>query len=302
MKRNPITLITAGILLVIFASMLFTFQVRQTEVAVLTTFGRYTRSVTEPGFGLRLPWPVQRVYKFDRRMQTFESKFDESITADSINILAAVFVGWTIAGDARVFLERFSGDSTAVERTLEPVIRDAKSAVLGQHNFSDLISTNVAALKFDEIEAAMLARVEARTRDDYGIDIKQLGIKRIGLPESITSAVFERMRAERQTLSARFQAEGDREAKIIRARADGSADEILAEARAKATRILGDAEVKAQEYYAVFEKDPELAIFLFQLRALEQSLKEKAHLILDQQTTPFNLLAPADSPRLQPTR
>jgi modulator of FtsH protease HflC len=302
MKRNPITLITAGILLVIFTSMLFTFQVRQTEVAVVTTFGRYTRSETEPGFGLRLPWPVQRVYKFDRRIQTFESKFDESITADSINILAAVFVGWTIAGDARVFLERFSGDPTAVERTLEPVIRDAKSAVLGQHNFSDLISTNVAALKFDEIEAAMLARVEARTRDDYGIDIKQLGIKRIGLPESITSAVFERMRAERQTLSARFQAEGDREAKIIRARADGSADEILAEARAKATRILGDAEVKAQEYYAVFEKDPELAIFLFQLRALEQSLKEKAHLILDQQTTPFNLLAPADSPRLQPSR
>ncbi|MFM1943580.1 MAG: Modulator of FtsH protease HflC [Verrucomicrobiota bacterium] len=292
MKRNPITLITSGILLLIFVSMLFTFQVRQTEVGVVTTFGRYSRSVTDPGFRLRLPWPVQRVYKFDRRLQTFESKFDQSITRDQINILAKVYVGWSIAGDARTFLERFNGDVAAVERTLEPVIRDAKSVVLGSHNFSDLISTNEASLKFDEIEQEMLGRVQARARDDYGIEIRLLGLKQLGLPESITSTVFQRMRAERQRLSAKYQAEGEREAKIIRAQADGTANEILANAQAQGARILGDAEVKAQEYYGVFEKNPDLAIFLFQLRALEESLKEKSHLILDQQTPPFNLLAP----------
>jgi membrane protease subunit HflC len=104
------------------------------------------------------------------------------------------------------------------------------------------------------------------------------------------------MRAERQRLSAKYQAEGEREAKIIRAQADGTANEILANARAQAARTLGDAEVQAQEYYRVFEKNPELAVFLFQLRALEASLKDKSHLILDQQTPPFNLLAPAPSP------
>jgi membrane protease subunit HflC len=296
MKRNPITLITSGILLLIFLSMLFTFQVRQTEVAVVTTFGRYSRSVTDPGFRLRLPWPVQKVFKFDRRLQTFQSKFDQSITRDQINILATVYVGWSIAGDARTFLERFNGDIAAVERTIEPVIRDAKSVVLGSHNFSDLISTNEAALKFDEIESEMLERVQGRAREDYGIEIQLLGLKRLGLPESITTTVFQRMRAERQRLSAKYQAEGEREAKIIRAQADGTANEILANARAQAARTLGDAEVQAQEYYGVFEKNPELAVFLFQLRALEESLKDKSHLILDQQTPPFNLLAPAPSP------
>jgi membrane protease subunit HflC len=296
MKRNPITLITSGILLLIFLSMLFTFQVRQTEVAVVTTFGRYSDSKTEPGFRLRWPWPIQKVYKFDRRLQTFETKFDQSITRDQINILTTVYVGWSVAGEARTFLERFNGDVAAVERTLEPVIRDAKSVVLGSHNFSDLISTNEAALKFDVIEGEMLERVQARAREDYGIEIQLLGIKRLGLPESITTTVFQRMRAERQRLSAKYQAEGEREAKIIRAQADGTANEILANARAQAARILGDAEVQAQEYYRVFEKNPELAIFLFQLRALEESLKEKSHLILDQQTPPFNLLAPAPSP------
>jgi membrane protease subunit HflC len=297
MKRNPITLITSGVLLLIFLSMLFTFQVRQTEVAVVTTFGRYSRTVPEPGFELRLPWPVQKVFKFDRRLQTFESKFDQSITRDQISLLAQVYVGWSIAGDARTFLERFNGDIAAVERTLEPVIRDAKSVVLGMHNFSDLISTNAAALQFDTIEREMLERVQGRAREDYGIEIQLLGIKQLGLPDSITTTVFQRMRAERQRLSAKYQAEGEREAKIIRAQADGTAREIVANAEAQAARILGDAEVQAQEYYRVFERNPELAIFLFQLRALEDSLQEKSHLIFDQQTPPFNLLAPAPSPR-----
>ena len=149
----------------------------------------------------------------------------------------------------------------------------------------------------------MLKRVQARARADYGVEVELLGIKQLGLPESITSTVFERMRAERQRLVARYQTEGERDAKILRANADGLANEILANARAEAIRISGEAELKAQEAYAVFERSPELAIFLFQLKALEQSLKERTHLVLDQQTPPFNLLsgaaakAPAANPK-----
>ena len=72
MKQNKITLVTSGVLLLIFLCMLFTFQVRQTEVAVVTTFGRFSRSVTNAGFQWRLPWPVQKVYWFDNRLQIFE--------------------------------------------------------------------------------------------------------------------------------------------------------------------------------------------------------------------------------------
>ena len=290
MKRNPITLVTGVVLLVLFVFMLFTFQVRQTEVAVVTAFGKYSRSVTNAGFQLRWPWPIEKVYEFDRRLQVFESKFDQSLTRVQILILSKVWVGWRIAGDARVFLERYNGDALAVARVLEPVVRNAKDEVLGQHNFSDLVSTNRADLKFDQIESEILAQVQNRARRDYGIEVELLGIKQLGLPESVTTSVFERMKAERQRLISRYQAEGEREAKIIRSRADGQANEILAEARGQAIRIAGEAELKAQESYSVFEKNPDLAVFLFQLRALEQSLKDRAHLILDQQTPPFNLL------------
>jgi len=295
MKRNPITLITAVVLLVIFFFMLFTFQVRQTEVAVVTTFGKYSWSSTKPGFQLRLPWPIQKVYSFDNRVQSLERKFDQTITRDQINMTIAVYVGWRIA-DPKIFLESFSGDVTTAEERLEPLVRHAKSSVIGQHAFSDLISTNEAALKFDQVEKEILAAVQAQAKGNYGIQIEHLGIKQLGLPESITSTVFERMRAERQRLVTRYQSEGNRAASIIRSTADGDATEILTKAKAEAILILGDAEKKAAEYYAEFEKNPELAVFLIGLKNLEQSLKERTSLILDQQTPPFNLLNGANMP------
>jgi modulator of FtsH protease HflC len=296
MKRNPITIITGVVLVVLFLFMLFSYQVRETEVAVVTTFGRYSRSIEEPGFRLRLPWPVEKVYEFDKRLQNFESKYDQTITKDQINIVAQVYVGWRIA-DARIFLERFNGDLQEAQRTLEPVMRNAKSEVLGTHAFSELVSTNAGQLKFDQIEAEMLNRIRQQAEELYGMKIELVGIKRLGLPESITTSVFERMRAERQRLVTSYQTEGDSEAKIIRANADAEANEILADAKAEAIRITGGAELKAQEYYSVFEQKPELAIFLMQLKALEESLKERAHLILDAQTPPLNLLGGAAQPQ-----
>ncbi len=289
MKRIPITKATGVLLVLIVLCMLFTFQVRQTEVAVVTTFGKFSRSITNPGWKGRLPWPVQKVYKFDSRVQNLERKFDQTITRDQISVVITVFVGWRIV-DPKVFLESFSGDTTKAEQALEPLVRNAKSGVIGQHAFSDLISTNQAELKFDQVESEMLKAIQTQARSAYGIQIELLGIKRLQLPESITSDVFARMKAERQKLVARFQTEGEREAKIIRANADGQANEILAKAKAEAIRITGEAETRAAEYYAVFEKDSQLGIFLFQLKALVESLKERTHLILDKETPPFNLL------------
>jgi membrane protease subunit HflC len=288
MKQNKITLVTSGVLLLIFICMLFTFQVRQTEVAVVTTFGRFSHSVTNAGFQWRLPWPVQKVYWFDNRLQTFETKIDQPYTGDQITLLLSVYLGWRIT-DPKLFLESFNGDMTKAEQTLEPIARNAKS-VIGSHRFSDLVSTNQADLKFDQIEKEMLDAVQAQTKSNYGLAIESLGIKQLNLPDSITTTVFERMKKERETLVARYQSEGEREGKNIKARADNAAADILARANAEKEKIIGEAEQKAAQYYAQFEKNPELAKFLFDLKAVEQSLKEHASLILGPQTPPFNLL------------
>jgi modulator of FtsH protease HflC len=301
MKRNPITLITAGVLAIIFVLMLFTFQVRQTEIAVVTTFGKFSRSVTTPGFQWRAPYPVQSVYSFDNRIQNFERKFEQTTTRDAINLLITVYAGWRVA-DPKTFLESLNGDVLHAEQVLEPLIRNVKNGVISQHTFSELISTNQADLKFDQIEQEMLAGVQGQAKNTYGIEVRYLGIKQLGLPESITSKVFDRMKAERQTRVKQFQTEGEKEAKIIRAQADSLANKILADAKGNAIEVTGAAEAKASEAYKVMQQNPELANFLFQRNALEQSLKDRATLILDQQTPPFNMLngqattAPAGSP------
>ena len=83
MKRNLLTVVIGAVLIVIFALLLFVFQVRQSEVAVVTTFGKPARNLSEPGAYFKWPWPVQKVYKFDQRIQNFEDKFSENLTADS---------------------------------------------------------------------------------------------------------------------------------------------------------------------------------------------------------------------------
>src|SRR5688572_20039349 len=247
MKQNKITLVTSGVLLLIFLCMLFTFQVRQTEVAVVTTFGQYSHSVTNAGFQWRLPWPVQKVYWFDKRLQAFESKIDQPITRDQISLLISVYLGWRIT-DPKLFLVSFNGDITKAEQTLEPIARNAKNGVIGLHRFGDLISTNQADLKFDQIEKEMIDAVQAQTKANYGLAIESLGIKQLNLPESITATVFERMKKERETLVATYQSEGDREGKNIKARADAAANDIVARANAEKEKIIGEAEQKAAQF------------------------------------------------------
>ncbi len=293
MKRNPITLVTGGVLALIFGLMLFTFQVRQTEIAVVTTLGKPTGTITNAGFNLRLPWPIQKVHLLDNRVQNFERKFEQTTTKDAINLLITVYAGWRVANDSNrtlLYFNSFFGDPAKAEQALEPLLRNVKNGVIGQHIFGDLVSTNEAALKFDLIEKEMLAAIQPQASNVFGIDIQFLGIKQLGLPEMITTKVFDRMKAERNTRAAQFRSEGERAAKMIRSDADNLAEKILSEAKATAIEINGGAEAKASEYYKVMQQNPELAIFLFQLNALEASTKERTTLMLDQQTAPFNML------------
>ena len=98
------------------------------------------------------------------------------------------------------------------------------------------------------------------------------------------------MRAERQRFVDKINADGESEASKLRATAERDRAKLLAEADGEAKRILGEAQTEAAKYFAVFEKNPDLAIFLQKLTSLELSLKDKSTLILDRQTPPFDLL------------
>lgn len=290
MKRNPLTLITGGILILVFIFMLFAFQVRITQVAVVTTFGKYSRTIKEPGLYLRMPYPINSVYKFDNRLFNFEKKFEQTTTRDGRNVMVTVYVGWRIE-DPAMFLARFDrGNMTRAEEILENLVRDAQNGVIGQHGFGDFISPDAKAVQLTQIEREMLQAIQTQARTNYGVEVTMLGIKQLGLPESVTGKVFERMRAERQRLAQKFTSEGESQAINIRSQADRERQEILAKAEAQATLIRGQGDAKAAESYSVFQQNPNLAVFLMQLKTLETSTKERTTLILDEQTPPFNML------------
>ena len=92
MKKNHITLTIGVILVIIFGFMLLTFQVRHTEVAIRTTFGKAVvdsegKADIESGFHFRWPWPVNEVYKFDKRIQSSEWTFEQTATTEGKPIL-----------------------------------------------------------------------------------------------------------------------------------------------------------------------------------------------------------------------
>ena len=290
MKRNPIIFAIGSLLLLLFVLLLFVFQVRKTEVAVVTTFGKATRPITEPGPYWKWPWPVQKVYKFDQRTHVSEGKFEQVLTSDGYSLLISVYVGWKIS-QPDLFFPRFAGSTNRAEENLEGIVRNAYSGIVGKHPFSHFISTEEKNLKFAEIENEMLVRVQSDAKgNNYGIDITFLGIRRLGLPESVTKLVFERMESEREVQVSRIKSDGERQASDIRERANYESSKLLTDAEAQAQKILGEGEKEAARSFEVFKQEPNLAIFLLKLKALEQFLQNRTTLILDQNTSPLDLL------------
>ncbi len=288
MKKNPLTLLIGALLLLVFLALQLCFQVRSTEVAVITTFGKFSRAESEPGLYFKMPLGIQKVQKFDQRLQTFERKYEQQVTRDQKSPILSVFVGWRIQ-DPRVFLESVAGDSTRAEGFLENVVRDAKNSVIGRHDFSELISPDPSKVKFEEIEKEMAVAMEENAKK-YGIHVEFVGIKELGLPEALTAKVFERMRTERERLVKKYLAEGTSEALRIRSEAELRRTELISAAESQAQKILGGAEAEATKSYQILQQDPEFAVFLLSLRSLEGSLKERSTLILDPSTPPFSLL------------
>lgn len=292
MKQKPFSLAIGLLLLLIFGLWLCAFQVRQSEVAVVTTFGKPTRPITAPGAYGQWPWPIQKVWKFDQRVQNFEGQITESLTRDNFNLLTKVYAGWKIT-DPAAFFPKFAGTAQPIadaEKVLERLLGNATTAIVGKHPLSDFVSATDNGTNFVSVENEILAAVQSQVRaNSYGLDIEFLGFKKIELPEKVTESVFERMQSERKVLADKSQYEGEAEAQKIRSEADRKAAELLANADSQATRIQGEGEAEAAKSLAVFQQNPELANFIFRLNALEGSLKERSTLIFDQHTPPFDL-------------
>ena len=295
MNRNPISVVIGVVLLAVFLVLLFVFQVRQSEVAIVTTFSKPSGDPAGPGPHWRLPWPIQKVYKFDQRIQSYEGKFNESQTADNNNLMTQIYVGWRISDPKQFFLKFAEGSPAKAEERLGEMLLSAQLASVGKHPLSDFVSAEGNS-KFSVIEGEILSAVQAQLKaNSYGLEVQFVGLKKLGLPEGVTTTVFERMKSEREVLSRNYESEGQAQAAKIVAKANGDAMNTLSAAEKEATLIRAQGQAAAAAVYPTFQQNPELANFHLRLDALEASLKDRSTLIFDANTSPFDLFGKAST-------
>ena len=277
------------IVAVILLTAVFSFQLNQTEIAVVTTFGR-PAVVETPGLHFRWPFPFQEVYRFDKRIRCYEGssgKLEETVTKDGHNIIAGIYVNYRIS-DVNAFFSKLK-DVANAEDVLNTLMRSAKNSAFGQRNFDQIVNDNGKLLKLDELMSSIKGTLEKDTAG-FGIEIVGVGINTLGVPKTVSEKVFERMIAERKQFADKNLAEGKREAKEIRVRADLERDNIIANAEAKAQKLRAEGDAAAAQFYKEFAKDPELAEFLRKVEALRLIMQKRTTMVIDTNVPPFDLL------------
>jgi membrane protease subunit HflC len=295
MKKHVLTVIVGVVVGVSLLIYMFAFQVRENEVAVLLHFGKASADLPKAGYHFKLPWPIEEVRKFDSRINVSESRLEETPTKDKKNITLSVCVGWRVS-DPLAFNQNF-GRTPEDERMKEAwsraegYLRDSSLAVMGQHDLSDLVSVDRDKLKYDAIEDAILQAANERATRTYGISFALLKLRRLELPQSAMERVFQRMIQERNLEATKIQESGNAIAAVIKANATTEKEELLARARSEAETLKGKGDAEAAKYFEVFAKNPDLAIYLRKIRALQETLKTKTTVIVDPSIPPFDLFS-----------
>lgn len=287
--KNVGTLMAAVFLAVVLALYMCTFQVRFTEVAIKKTWGKPDKeAITEPGLRFKWPAPIQSVVVYDQRVRMTEDRTEETRTVDGKNLLLSTFTLWKIADPVR-FHTNFPAGVEDGERKLRTSIVAKKQGIIAQRTFDEFVSTDPAKRKLREVEKSIQEAVASTVQDEYGIQIVGFGIRKLGLPQSVTSSIFESMKSHEQAKAARYIAEGDASANDILANAKATKERIMAAARKKAAQIENEAQRVVSDKYKEFDQHPELRIFLDTLRTVAEALRQRTTLVLDAQQAPWNV-------------
>lgn len=256
MKKNQwILLISAVIVIILGSSSLY--MVKEGEYKVVLRFGEAMRVATEPGLKLKMPF-VENVSSLPKYQMTYESSPTTILTKDQKPIVVDNYTVWRIT-NASQFLRTVQTVGGGVQRIDEAVYNSVRRK-LSEVNYDNIISEKTERGNInDEITKDVVA---ALTRDNYGIEVVDVRIKRTDLPEENKQSVYNRMISDRQSIAARYLSEGDEESRKITSKAERTSTELLAQAEADAKKIIAEGEGEAAKIYNLaYGKDPEFYKF-----------------------------------------
>lgn len=271
MNANAIAGVAGGIVLL---SSLSLFTVDQRQFALVSQFGEVREIITEPGLGFKIPL-IQQVRYFDRRVLTLDSQEPERfITSEKKNVLVDSYVKWRII-DPKLYYISVGGDESRARTRLNQTVNAGLREEFGKRTVHDVVSG-----ARERIMEEMRGKADADARK-IGVQIVDVRVKRVELPQEVSDAVFRRMEAERKRVANELRSQGSAEAEKIRADADRQRDIIVAEAYREAQKTKGEGDARAAAIYGqAFGPHPEFYAFYRSMEAYRNSFKGKSDVMV----------------------
>lgn len=271
--KNKLTFLV-GILVVAFLLVyMFTYQVRYNQVVVKTRFDQAGPDAikSDPGLYFQWPWPIEKVEHYSKLLQVTDLPMEERKTRDGFTVVMRNYIAWSIR-DPRQFFVTLKDDATA-RRQVIPTVQQVLQGLYGQYRFDQLVNLDPDKLKLRQIEEEARDQINAwLASQNYGMSVEQVGIRKLVLPEDTTNKVFEGMKQTRQRMAQNARSEGEAYANNVRSEALAAQRVILAFANGRASAIRAEGDQLAANSYALFQKDPEFAIFQRELEAMRKTL------------------------------
>jgi membrane protease subunit HflC len=261
--------------LVLLVGLLFGtgFTVDEREKVLVVQLGRIKAKTYEPG--LHLKWPIiDSVKRFDRRILTLDNKEQRFLTLEKKNLIVDFFVKWRIH-DSGAYFRATGGDEAQALDRISKITNGGLRDTFRARTVQQAVAAERSAITKKLVVAAN------QQVQDMGIEIVDIRVKRIDLPDQVTRAVYERMESERKRSANDLRAKGDEAAERIRADADRQREVTLAEAyrEAEKTRGLGDAQA-ADIYAKAYGRNPEFYSFYRSLAVYQSTLRSKSDVLV----------------------
>ena len=263
----------ALIFIIIFFGLSTIIIVDEKEQIVILQFGKPVRTLKEPGLNWKLPAPLQTSNSFEKRLLEYDVPPEEILSRDKKSLIIDNYVRWRIT-DPLLFLQTVAAIPTAKTR-LDDIVYSELRQELGTHDMVEIITENRELI----MEKVTVASNEETSK--YGIEVIDVRIRRVDLPQENEASIYARMEAERKRQANKFRSEGEEEAQKIRAATDRDKTVILADAYKTSQKIRGEGEAKALDIYASsFSKDPKFYEFIRTLETFEKVIDDKTTLVL----------------------
>ena len=249
------------------------FYVDERELAIKFKFGEIVESDYKPGIHFKIPF-VHNVRHFDKRVLTIDAKAESFFTGEKKDLIVDLYVKWRIK-DVVQYFKTTNGDELRAGSLLYQTIKKGLRDEFGKRTIQEVVAgdrTEIMGISAEQ------AQEKAKT---LGIEVVDVRIKRIDLPASVSSSVYNRMRAERERVARDFRSKGAESAERIRADADRQSKVLLAEAYRDSEIVRGEGDALAADVYArAYGKDQEFYRFYRSMDAYKKTFSGKDDVML----------------------